>query len=238
MITERYESEQQSRQQDGPPLVLLATVSLLLLIAGIATSAALGGVFPSPFDNDAAIQRYFAEQPNAVLASAVFVFGSTVPLAIYAATTSSRLRTLGVTAPGATIALAGGLISAVMLTLSGLVQWVLSRPTVRTDRRAHRARSARPVLPHWRGRPRRVPRSAARRDRRARPPAASSAETACDHRVVIAIVAEVATVSLIWPAASVLLPIARFPGLIWLVVTGLLLPHRRPRRKPDTRISP
>ncbi len=42
------------------------------------------------------------EQPTA--------FASTVPLAIYAAIASSRLRTLGVTAPGATIALAGGLI--------------------------------------------------------------------------------------------------------------------------------
>lgn len=50
---------------------------------------------------------------------------------------------------------------------------------------------------------------------------------------MIAVVAELATVSLIWPAASVLLPIARFPGLIWLVVAGLLLPHRRPRREPD-----
>lgn len=108
MITARYDSEQQSRQQGGPPLVLLATVSLLLLIAGIATSAALGGVFPSPFGDAAAIQRYFTQQPAAVLASAFFVFGSAVPLAIYAATANSRLRTLGVTAPGATIALAEG----------------------------------------------------------------------------------------------------------------------------------
>ncbi len=42
--------------------------------------------------------------------------------------------------------------------------------------------------------------------------------------LVIAVVAEAASVSLIWPQAGVLLPIARFPGLIWLVVAGLRLP--------------
>ena len=32
-------------------------------------------------------------------------------------------------------------------------------------------------------------------------------------------------------AAAVLLPIARFPGLVWLVIAGFLLPHRRSQRK-------
>jgi hypothetical protein len=27
----------------------------------------------------------------------------------------------------------------------------------------------------------------------------------------------------------VLLPLARFPGLAWLIAAGFLLPHRRPR---------
>lgn len=82
-----------------------------------------------------------------------------------------RLRTLGVTAPGATIALAGGLINAVMLTLSGLVQWMLSRPTVPIVRALH-------DLSFLTG------------------------------------------------------------GVAHVVFLGLLLPHRRPRREPDTRISP
>lgn len=132
-MTTRFASEQQSGPQGGPPLVLLATISLLLLIAGLALSAALGGVIPSPFGSAAVIQNYFAQTSDAVRASAVCLFGSAVPLAIYTATASARLRTLGVTAPGATIALAGGLISAAMLTLSSLTQWVLSRPAVRTE---------------------------------------------------------------------------------------------------------
>lgn len=220
------------RRHGGPPLVALATVSLLLLAAGIASSAALGGVFLSPFEQATVIQRYFAEQPDAVLASGFCVFASAVPLAIYAATAHSRLRTLGVTAPGATIALAGGLISAAMLSLSGLVQWVLSRPAVRTEAPVVRALHdlsfltggvahvvflglllagiAVPALLL-----RLLP----------RPLAVTG--------LVIAAVAEAATVSLIWPAAAVLLPIARFPGLIWLAVAGLLMPARRVRRNAD-----
>jgi hypothetical protein len=48
--------------------------------------------------------------------------------------------------------------------------------------------------------------------------------------LVIAAVAELATVSLVWDGAAVLLPIARFPALIWLVAAGYLLPRARPRR--------
>ncbi|MBV9516244.1 MAG: hypothetical protein JO280_19700, partial [Mycobacteriaceae bacterium] len=61
---------------------------------------------------------------------AVGVFGSCVPLAIYAATASVRLRQLGVTAPGATIALAGGVLAAGALGLCAVVLWTLSRPEV------------------------------------------------------------------------------------------------------------
>jgi hypothetical protein len=51
--------------------------------------------------------------------------------------------------------------------------------------------------------------------------------------LVIAAVAELSTLSLVVPALAVLLPIARFPALIWLVVAGALLPNDR--RKVDAR---
>ena len=60
-------------------------------------------------------------------------FGSSIPLAIYAATASARLRQLGITAPGATIALAGGLLASAGLGLSSLTAWTLSRPEVTSD---------------------------------------------------------------------------------------------------------
>ncbi len=225
------------RQQGGPPLVVLAGISTALLLGGIALSALLGGVLPSPFGDDAAIARYFQTQPEAVKASGVLVFGSAVPLAIYAATVSVRLRQLGVTAPGATIALAGGLLAAGMLSLSGLLQWTLSRPAVRTDEALVRALHD---LTFLTGGPAHVvflgllvagvavpglllgllPR-----------PLAMAG-------LVIAALAELTTLSLIWPVLILALPIARFPALAWLIAASALLPHRRPSRQhPSAAIS-
>ena len=48
--------------------------------------------------------------------------------------------------------------------------------------------------------------------------------------LVVAAVAELAFLSLAVPALGVLIPLARFPGLIWLVVAGFLLPRQRPRK--------
>ena len=48
--------------------------------------------------------------------------------------------------------------------------------------------------------------------------------------LVIAAVGELATLALLGPELSVLVPLARVPGLIWLVVAGFRLPHRRARQ--------
>jgi hypothetical protein len=207
---------------------VLAVVSTVLLVAGLAVSAALGGTVPSPYAGGAEIRHYFVSAPEAARAGGVLVFASAVPLAIYAATASARLRQLGVTAPGATIALAGGVLASGALAFSGLFLWVLSRPGVAGSTSVVRALHdlvfvtggvahvvflglllagvAVPglivgLLPRplaWAG-------------------------------LVIAAVAELSTLSLLAPALSVLLPLARFPGLAWLIAAGFLLPRRRPR---------
>ena len=45
--------------------------------------------------------------------------------------------------------------------------------------------------------------------------------------LVIAGIAELTTLVLIWPGLSPLLPVARFTGLVWFIVAGALLPLRR-----------
>src|SRR6476620_4139839 len=118
--------------QGGPPLALLAAISLVLLLAGLVVGVAFaGGMMPLPYGSAVSIQDYVAGHHAAAVAIAVGTFGSSIPLAIYAATASARLRQLGVTAPGATIALAGGLLASGALAASGLLQWTLSRPVVR-----------------------------------------------------------------------------------------------------------
>src|SRR5258705_6629393 len=108
-------------RQGGPPLALLAAISLALLLAGLVIGVALaGGVMPLPYGSATAIQDYVAGHHAAVVAIAVGTFGSSIPLAIYAATASARLRQLGITAPGATIALAGCIHPAAGIDLSRL----------------------------------------------------------------------------------------------------------------------
>jgi hypothetical protein len=220
-------------QQGGPPLVVLASISFILLLGGLGIGAALAGIPPLPFAAGTTVVDYLAAHPGAVQAAAVGAFGSSIPLAIYAATASARLRQLGVTAPGATIALAGGVLAAGALGLSGLLLWSLSRPEVTADGPLVRAiyylvfltggpghvvvlglllaGIAVPalilgLLPRW----------------------------LAWAGLVIAAIAESTTLVLIWPALNPLLPIARFPALVWLIVAGAMLPLRRPRREEAT----
>ena len=221
--------------QGGPPLALLAAISLVLLLGGLVIGVALGGVMPLPYGSATAIQDYVAGHHGAAQAIAVGTFASSIPLAIYAATASARLRQLGITAPGATIALAGGLLASAALTLSGLLAWTLSRPEVTSDVTLVRALY---YLTYLTGGPWHIvtlglliagisvpglilgllPR-----------PVAWTG-------LAIALVAEVTTLALIWPGLSPLLPLARFTGLIWLIVAGAVLPLRR-RNKQEVRAA-
>jgi hypothetical protein len=213
-------------QQGGPPLALLAAISLVLLLGGLAIAAGLGGVMPLPYAADAAIQQYFRAEHAAVHAGAIGVFASSVPLAIYAATASARLRQLGVTAPGATIALVGGTLAAGGLGLAGLIAWTLSRPEVSTDDALIRALY---YLVFLTGGPAHVVMLGLLVAGIAVPSLILGLlpRAVAWTGLVIAAVAEVCTLVLVWPGVAVLLPIARFAGLVWLIVAGALLPLRR-----------
>ncbi len=194
--------------------------------APIAVGAVLGGVPPWPFGSAEPIYHYFASQHVAVRASAVGIFASSVPLAIYAATASARLRQLGVTAPGTTIALVGGVLAAGSLSAAGMLLWTLSQPSVTAAMPLTRALYFLTFLmggtAHVVGLGLLV------------------AGMAVPGLIIgllpkplawaglgIAVVAELTTLVLIWPALSILIPIARFGGLVWLVAAGLLLPKNR-----------
>jgi hypothetical protein len=199
-----------------------------LFLSGIAVSTVMAGgdTFPSPFAASAEIQRYFQNHQDAVRVSAFLQFGASVPLAIYAATASARLRNLGIRAPGATIAQVGGVLAAAMLALSGLVSWVLSRPEVLSEPALVRAMQDLAFATGGTGHvvflgllvagiavpgllagllPRRLALTG----------------------LVIAAVAELSTLTLLLSDTAILLPIARFTALAWLIATGFLLPRTR-----------
>src|SRR3954447_1864151 len=225
---ERTVSMVSAGPQRGPALAPVAVVSLALLVAALVGSAALGGVFPSPFGDPVAIVRYVSNQPDALRLSAVLLFGSLVPFVVYAATASARLRQLGVTAPGATIALAGGIVAGAALAVSGLLEWVLSRPAVGGSESVVRALHD---LAFLFGGPAHVVFLGLLLAGMAVPglllgllPRATAWTG-----LVIAGLAELSVLTLVWPQLGVLVPLARFPGLLWLVVAGVQLPRRRPR---------
>jgi hypothetical protein len=216
--------------QAGPPLGVLALVSTLLLAAGVAGGSALAGqTYPSPYADPQVIRAFFAGPSLAATVGGTAVFASAVPLLIYAATVSARLRQLGVTAPGATIALAGGVAGAALLALSGLLQWTLGRPAVLSDEALVRALHD---LSFLTGGPAHVVFLGLLVAGVAVPglllgllPRALAVAG-----LAIAAIAELTTLALIWPQLSVLIPLARFPGLLWLVIVGFRLPQQRPRR--------
>ncbi|MCW2653013.1 MAG: hypothetical protein JWR32_3989 [Mycobacterium sp.] len=223
-------------QQGGPPLVALAAIAVALFVGGLVVGTVLGGVPPFPFGSTSTIQDFFRSHPVAVHSAAVGIFGSSVPLAIYAATVSARLRQLGVTAPGPTIALAGGILSGGALGLAGLLIWTLSRPEVTADSAVVRAVY---YLVYLTGGPAHVVGLGLLLAGIAVPGLMLGLlpHVVAWSGLVIAAVAELTALVLIWPGLSPLLPVARFPALVWLVVAGALLPLRRRREAMATRDS-
>jgi hypothetical protein len=217
-----------TRRPDGPPAGLLAVVSLGLTVVGLVVSTLLAGgqVTVSPLGSTADVARYYLDHRTAAAVSGFFVFGSGVPLGIYAATVYARLLKLGVRVPGPGIGYFGGISASVLVGIAGLVGWVLGQPVVgQSPALIHTlayvtyalggvgfvgglglliAGIAVPSMvlgltPRW------------------------YAVTG----LVLAAVCEVSVVSLLWSPFSVTLPIGRFLGLAWLIGAGFLLPRNR-----------
>jgi len=215
-----------SRQHDGPSLALVATLFVAVLFGGLAIGVALGGVMPLPYGPVAAVEHYVRTQSLAVQVIAVAMFGSSVPLAVYAATASARLRKLGVTTAGPTIALAGGIMAAGALELSGLVGWILSRSEVSADTAVVHALY---LLVFLAGGPGHVVALGLLVAGMAVPGLGLGPLPRSLARVGLAIagLAESTTLVLVWPVLGPILPVARVAALVWLLVAGARLPRRR-----------
>ena len=123
-----------TRRHVGPPLVPVAVISVALFAASLVVGATGGGPFPSPYDDPRDLLAFFSAHSTTVRVAATLQFASAVPLAILAASLSSRLRYLGFArVPGVLIASSGGTLASGMLATSALAQWVLSRPGTATN---------------------------------------------------------------------------------------------------------
>jgi hypothetical protein len=212
----------------GPSLLLLSVVFAGLFVTSLVVVAAMtqGGHFPSPFEPPAATNAFFARNRSAIRFGAFLQFGASVPLAIFAATVSSRLRFLGVEAAGTQIALVGGTLASAMGALSALAQWALVQSDLGADARALHLLAFATGGPGYvvafglliagvavtGGLSRKVPR------------------WVMWSGLFVAGVAELSSLSVAFDPAVYLLPIARFTGIAWLIVVGALLPSTRGSR--------
>jgi len=220
----------------GPSLILLAIVHILIFEAGFVAAMALrhGAPFVTPFAPAEALHQFLAQSPTAVRIGNFFLFGSAVPLGIFAVTAVSRLRFLGVRAAGANIALLGGLIATIALILSGAVGWMLSVPEVLDSAQVMKAVAFlnfllggvvfsvgfgllaagisvtsyfMRLLPRW--------------------------MTALG--MVVAIAGELSSFSLIAYPANFFIPVTRFVGFIWMISVAIgLTKSRKPEHVTQT----
>ncbi len=199
-------------------MVLLFGLCIGLLFGGLAIGVAVGGVMPLPYGPAAPIQHYVQTQSLALHIIAIAVFGSSVLLAIYAATASSRLRGLGVTGAGPTVAVVGGTLAAGALGLTGLLGWTLSRPEVAADPVLVRTLY---YLTFLIGGPGHVVALGAL--------IAGIAAGGVLPRTGFAIAAfcVMTTLVLAWTALGPVLPVARLAALAWLLFASTRLPTRR-----------
>jgi len=210
----------------GPPLGIIATIFVLLFIAGLYPVTAFGGkpFFPGPGESLDVISAFFRARPFAVLLCAALQFAAAIPLGIFTATVVSQLRFLGVRAAGTYIALFGGFATAFNMMAASSVLWTMSYPGIAQDsallQALYRLQFA------WGGPGFSVPLGLL---------IAGVSVTAGFSKLLpkwivifgllLAVVGELSWLDLLFPRALLLIPLTRFPGFVWLIAAGFALPN-------------
>jgi hypothetical protein len=221
-MTSPQPATRRGRQQGGPPLLAPALAYGALTIAAVVLTATV----PHPSASAASVLVYDRAHHTALQVAGFLISGASVPLAIWTATAYRRLRTLGVTAPGAVIALTGGLLAAASLSLSGLITWTSSQVAAAAGPGLARALAELSFATGGAG---------------FVVPFALLLAGVCVPALIlrltprpwawfglaVAVAAVLSTFTLLTATVDVLLPIGRFGGLVWLIGTSVLLPHDR-----------
>lgn len=219
-------------RHQGPPLWLGAIVFAVLFNAGLFPVTALGGkpYFPGPGESPEVIAAFFQVRPSAVLLCAFLHFGAAIPLGIFTATVVSQLRFLGVRAAGPHIALFGGFATAINMMVASSVLWTMTYPGIAQDGPLIQALYR---LTFALGGPGfSVPLGIL---------LAGISVTAAFGRLLpkwivvlgllIAVVGELSWLEIMFPGLIFLIPLTRFPGFVWLIAVGFLLPSTIEREK-------
>ncbi len=210
----------------GPPLGIVATVFVLLFLAGLYPVTLFGGqpYFPGPGESGDTIVTFFQTRSAGVLATAFLHFGAAIPLGIFTATVVSRLQFLGARVAGSFIALFGGFATAFTMIVSSSMLWTVTQPAIVQDRAVVLALYwldqalggtgfsvpfglliAGIAIPAWRMN--------------------LLPNWIVIPGFVIALCGELSWINLIVPTALFLVPLTRFPGFVWMIAAGFALPN-------------
>jgi len=215
----------------GPHLGMLAIVHTLLFNAGLCAVSAFGTPFgvkqpywPGPWEPSSVIVSYFQTHSTAALICTFLQLGALIPLGIFTASVVSRLRFLGIGAAGPNIALFGGFMTVFDGAAAGFTIWAMIHPGVTQDVALTTAlyylsyafggpgfsvpmgllmagvcvpAALRKLLPKW----------------------------IVAFGLLLAIAGELSWFNLVFPKTLFLIPLVRFPGFIWLIATGFMLPR-------------
>jgi hypothetical protein len=210
----------------SPHLGIVATIYVILKIASVFPVSAFGSKRPwfpelnAPTDQ---VVSYFSTHAFPVMLCAFLQLGAAIPFGIFAAAMLSRMRFLGVNAAGAYIAFFGGLMAAVDELFSGAVVAVMAQPLVAQSPALVQAfhylsvalggpgftmpfgllmagvsvtAGFMKLLPRW----------------------------VVGPGIVLALVGELSWLSMLIPRAGILIPLARWPGFVWLIAAGFKMP--------------
>jgi hypothetical protein len=218
----------QGRENDthkGPSLGILAIVYIVLFLAGILSMVIFthGASLPMPYAPAELSRNYYLQFPGALRVNAWLQFGSSIPLGIFTAAVTSRLKFLGVNTSGVNIALFGGIGASLFLGISGLLTWVQSQPGISNEISSMRVVQ---LFGFISGGVAHVALFGLL--------VAGVSVTAWFHRLIpawlfwfgmiTAVCADLSTLSMIFPGFSIFIPLGRFPGFIWMILVGFKLP--------------
>jgi hypothetical protein len=220
-------------RRGGPPLLAPA---LAWAVLTLATPFLWTGARPGA--DPATTLALVRDHAGSAQLAATLLLGSAVPFAVWVATVHHRLHRLGLRVAGPTLGLAGGLLAAALLALSGVAGWAAATTAVLVPApEAAGAVVALEQLAFAAGGPGfvvacglliagvAVPTLLGRL--LPRPLAVVG--------LVLAGIAVVAVLSLVLTPLQVLLPVVRFGGLVWLVWVSAVLPVGRRRVVSPTR---
>jgi hypothetical protein len=209
----------------GPHLGALAIIYTVLFNAGLypVTLLASKTHWPGPWQPAGVIVPYFQTHADAVLTCLFLQFGATLVLGIFTASVVSRLHFLGVRAAGPWIALFGGFLTVFNGLAASLIVWTMIQPSVVQTPSVLLAlyylsfalggpgfsvpmgllmagvsvpSAFMKLLPKW----------------------------LVLTGMTLAVAGELSWFYLVSPKLLFLIPLVRFPGFVWLIATGFMLP--------------